>query len=138
MLRDTLGNTFSSFNDEMIDCTVNGECSQCGGCCSNRLPLTDSEIRSIKHYINLHKIKPHVVGIPIANTSIIDITCPFLATDRQTNRCNIYEVRPSICRKFLCTQKGFEDYFNDEEFMKEERHIINMRETFFPSKKNKY
>ena len=35
-----------------------GECSGCGNCCSNCLPVTADEIKIIKAYISRHNIKP--------------------------------------------------------------------------------
>ena len=40
-----------AFLDGIIDLTCNGECTQCGQCCSNLLPMTDEEIATIHKYI---------------------------------------------------------------------------------------
>ena len=33
-------------------------CKGCGGCCSTLLPCSKNEIKTIRHYIKRHKIKP--------------------------------------------------------------------------------
>lgn len=44
-------------NIQITDFTFNGKCSNCGQCCSNLLPLSDSEVKRIKQYIKKHNIK---------------------------------------------------------------------------------
>ena len=76
-------------------------CNRCGKCCANILMLTDEEIHIIKKYIHKHKI-------PIINRNNIllneDVNiCPFLSEDNK--QCNIYEVRPNMCRCFNCNNE---------------------------------
>lgn len=88
--------------------TINGECSKCGQCCGNIIPLSTKEIKRIKNLIRVKKIKPH--RLPAVCMSI-DLTCPFLNLD--TNLCNIYNARPYICKVFKCDKKPtIKDYFN--------------------------
>ena len=76
-------------------CNSKGECSNCGECCTDTLPLSTDEIVKIRNYVNKHKIKEqrHI-------TSNIDMTCPF--RDNLNKKCLIYKVRPLICRNFKC------------------------------------
>lgn len=81
-----------------LNCTVNGQCSGCGECCSDLLPLTKKDIKRLNHYIKKQKI-----GLrPKENDD--DISCPFL---NENNRCNVYEARPMICRVFSCSAPLF-------------------------------
>jgi len=80
----------------------NGECSCCGQCCSNYLPLTQEEIKQIKYYIKKHGIKAQNHLIP--TTAMADLTCPFLDNSKE-KKCTIYEVRPRVCRDFICDPK---------------------------------
>ena len=69
---------------------INGECSKCGRCCSDILPLTSAEIRYMKK--KAKNIKP----------TFREMTCPFLSLD---NSCLIYNNRPYICRTYRCDKK---------------------------------
>ena len=114
---------------QVIDFTVNGECSNCGECCSNLLPLDDVEVRTIKRYIKKHRIKESHSGIPL--NAEIDMTCPFLDNSK-VHKCRIYHIRPKICRFFICNKKT-----NIEEAKAMINcRIINMRETFYERSKN--
>ena len=88
-------------NRKVTDFTKNGECSKCGNCCGNYLPLTTYEIERIKAYIKKHNIKEHLHHFAYG----LDMTCPFL-NDKQM--CNIYKVRPQICRCFRCDKTQIE------------------------------
>ena len=97
-------------------------CNRCGKCCANILILTDEEIHIIKKYIHKHKI-------PIINRNNIllneDVNiCPFLSEDNK--QCNIYEVRPSICRSFNCNPEL------DKNMDYKDVKAINMLLTFGP------
>lgn len=76
--------------------TCNGQCSRCGECCMPVLPLTIDEINTIKDYIKKNNIK---MNNPIRKDGI-HFTCPFYNFDE--HKCDIYEVRPEVCREFLC------------------------------------
>lgn len=89
------------FSDGTYDLTCNGKCTQCGECCSNLLPMTDSEIKTIREYIKANGIKEHKHLLPLV-TPTIDMTCPFLNSDKDKEKCEIYSVRPKICRNFIC------------------------------------
>jgi Fe-S-cluster containining protein len=96
--------TTTSFNDYMTmdksttDLTNKGKCTNCGGCCSNMLPVTTTEIDRIKEYVKENNIKIVTNNSPILNT--VDSTCPFRSN--KLNKCLVYVVRPLICREYKC------------------------------------
>ena len=75
------------------DYTVCGNCSNCGECCSDTLFLDDEEIKQIDDYLKEHKVSQH-------NTGKDNFICPF--RNQLLKKCDIYEVRPYICRFFKC------------------------------------
>ena len=83
--------------NKMIDYTKDNKCSNCGSCCTDFLPLYVHEIRRIREYIEKHNIKEQHHNFMQG----LDITCPF--RDDTNKKCLIYEVRPSICRTFICS-----------------------------------
>lgn len=98
------------------DLTHKGHCTMCGGCCPNLLPLSVSEIETIRAYVAEHGIKPEAGD-----------ACPFLNAERM---CNVYEVRPLICRLFKCNRP--KPPFKHTQLMaKEDREVMNVRTTFF-------
>lgn len=108
--------------------TDNGKCTQCGNCCSRMLPMTDKEIAVIRRYIKKHNIKEFKHGIPLTNP-VLDMTCPFLRTDRNTEKCAIYEVRPAICRCFLCSEPN--GALKHKELYEGIRKPVDVRREFF-------
>lgn len=88
----------------MVDLTNNGVCSRCGQCCSNFIPLTDTERN---HLIDLCKKDDTEVQIKTLEDGRIYMLCPFLIyhPETSTTSCSIYNDRPSICRKFKCDTK---------------------------------
>ena len=97
------------------------KCNQCGKCCANVLMLSKREIDKIKKYI-----KKNNISVINRNNVFLeeDVNiCPFLSED---NKCNIYEVRPSICRSFNCNPEF--DKTMDYKGVK----AINMLLTFGP------
>lgn len=97
----SLEQIMSDMNSGVYDLTCNGECTQCGNCCSNILPMTEDEITTIHKYIKKYHIKEHRHNYPTA-TPTMDMTCPFLNDDKSKEKCEIYSVRPRICREFIC------------------------------------
>ena len=73
--------------------TICGHCSNCGECCSDFLHLDKTEISKIDKYLETHNIKQNNVGANNWN-------CPF--RNETFRKCEIYEVRPQICRVFKC------------------------------------
>ena len=92
------------FSDGTYDLTDNGKCTQCGNCCSNFLVMTDTEIETIHKYIKKHNIKEHRHILPLVEPTL-DLTCPFLNDSKPNEKCDIYEVRPRVCRDFICDPK---------------------------------
>ena len=88
----TLDQIVKEYESGVTDFTENGKCSNCGQCCSDILPVSESEIRTIRKYIKRHNIREakFVVG-PLANQAI-NLVCPF--RNEKDRKCNIYEVRP--------------------------------------------
>ena len=115
-------------NNGTYDFTKNGKCTGCGACCSNLLPMTDDEIRTIRKYIKTHGIKEFKHLLPLANPSV-DMTCPFMDDSKKCDKCMIYEVRPKICRDFICDPKQ-RPMDADLRYMLSAK-IVNVREEFF-------
>ena len=117
-------------NDIMVkDYTCNGKCSNCGECCSNLLPLSRKEVKRIKAYIKKHHIKEQrhngMVGV--------DMTCPF--RDTANKKCLIYEIRPDICRAFMCNH-AHEDIMKAKINLHTIKQPVFMRHEFFGSKED--
>lgn len=101
MKTGTFAQMQEEFNNGTYDLTDNGKCTQCGNCCSNLLPMTDSEIATIRKYIKKHNIRQHRHILPLAEPTL-DLTCPFLDDSKSCEKCTIYVVRPRVCRDFIC------------------------------------
>ena len=110
------------------DYTKNGECTGCGRCCSDLLPLCDEEIAVIRKYIRRKKIEP-CKHLPPTMYPKEDDTCPF--RDDAKKICTIYEVRPMICREFKCDypRKGIR--LNGDVIDVTKYSLRRVRETFF-------
>ena len=91
--------TLENYPDTIQDFTINGRCSNCGGCCSSLLPLSDSEIKDIQKYVDKHHIIDCRTEIVDSNVQL-DLRCPF--RDESHKKCVIYPVRPRICKMFIC------------------------------------
>lgn len=121
---------FEVFKREITDYTADGKCSCCGECCSNLLPLSEHEIKRIHKYIEKRHIKAHKRNLPLAEA--IDMTCPFRNEEKRI--CEIYEIRPLICKLFKCDKEP-----NKEEGIllgEEPRMLVNMRKEFFKEVEN--
>jgi len=110
------------------DNTINGECTGCGECCSNFLPLSDADISRIKKYISRNRIKAQVHTMPTAIPTM-DCVCPFLDISRRDKKCTIYPVRPDICKAFKCNDPL--DVVKHKELYEVEHTPVNVRETFY-------
>lgn len=110
----------------ITDFTVNGKCSSCGQCCSNLLPMSNREVKRIKAYIKQHGIKEQRHNV----ASGIDMTCPF--RDEANRKCLVYEVRPAICRQFMCNHTK-EDIMRAKLNLHEINQVVYMRHEFFGS-----
>lgn len=134
MIKATLfQEVLSDMEAGVFDFTENGECSSCGSCCSNFLPISKSEIKAIQDYIEKNKIKEQRHVVPLA-TPYIDFTCPFRNnTDR---KCEIYAVRPTICRDFKCDKPR--KHIEADRAMYQGRYFLtNVRATFYGKEQGK-
>lgn len=87
----------------IIDCTVlPGVCSKCGNCCSRFLEIYPKEAAKIKKWVRKNRYTPNgeeqFVGEDGKQT--INMMCPF--RNEKEKKCDIYDVRPFICRLFQC------------------------------------
>lgn len=80
---------------------VDGHCIGCGECCTDLLPTTRREIVRLRDYAKKHQLKEHRLPAGAALESV-DLTCPF--RNETTKRCEVYPVRPLICRAFICSR----------------------------------
>ena len=88
----------------MTDFTKDGACSRCGNCCTHHLPLFPEEQKRIWDYIRANHIHPVCHCDPTGTEPFVDFLCPFLEYQDDKASCRIYEVRPAICRSFLCSE----------------------------------
>ena len=107
--------------------TENGKCSNCGQCCSNFLPLSAKEVKTIKRYIKKKGIKEQVNRFPTSDP-IADFTCPFRSNSER--KCLIYEVRPAICRDFQC-DKPMKQISANKALYHGKYMVYEMRSEFF-------
>lgn len=112
--------------DNVYNFTKDGKCSGCGNCCSNLLPMSQKEIDIIHKYIKKHHIKECRHLFPTARPSI-DLTCPFRDNDNKT--CAIYEVRPEICRQFICDSEKRAKH--NRKLLGQTRKVIDVRGEFY-------
>lgn len=112
------------------DCTIDGQCSNCGSCCGNFLPVSDEEIRTIKRYVKKHGIREQIHRYPTAEP-MIDVTCPFRSDTEK--KCLIYEVRPAICRDYRC-DKPRKKIKADRDMYHGRYTVCDMRYQFFRRK----
>lgn len=111
------------------DRTIDGRCSQCGECCSNILPMSQSEVETIKKYIKKHRIVEQRHNAMMAT----DMTCPF--RDEANKRCTIYPVRPEICRQFMCNHT-IEDIKRAKFDLNQKHKAVFMRAEFFKNEED--
>ena len=109
---------------EVIDKTLNGKCSNCGECCSDLLPLSDEEVIKIKKYIKKHHIKEQRHNF----LQGVDLTCPF--RDEANKKCLIYDIRPAICKQFMCNHTQ-EDIKKSKVSFHKQNKVVFMRNEFF-------
>lgn len=117
--------------DEVIvkDFTQEGKCSNCGECCSNCLPLSEAEIQQIHKYIKKHNIKEQRHNFMVGT----DMTCPF--RDNAHRKCLIYEIRPAICREFMCNHTH-DDIMKAKLDIHKINRVVFMRTEFFGNKED--
>ena len=113
----------------VTDFTKGGKCSNCGKCCSNCLPLSKAERKRIRAYIKKHGIKEQRHNV----ASGVDMTCPF--RDEANHKCLIYEIRPAICREFMCN-KPQDELMKSKHYYHRVNRIVFMRAEFFGNRED--
>ena len=108
-------------------CNPDGSCSGCGECCSDFLPLSNDEVKRIKAFVKKHGLKPHHNAVALM-TGAFDVTCPF--RDNEKRQCDIYGIRPEICRSFICSKK-FDEAQDDKKILESQSNPFSMRYEFF-------
>jgi len=116
----------NGLEDKIHDFTKENNCSNCGNCCTNALPMSNKEVDRIKKYIKSNKITEQKHLSPLAKAPI-DWTCPF--RDDKNNICTIYEVRPKVCRLFICNDS--EKAKSNREKLANTTTIRQVRREFF-------
>lgn len=112
--------------DNIYNFTKDGKCSGCGNCCSNLLPMSQKEVDAIRRYIKKHGIKECRHLLPVAKPAL-DMTCPFRDNDKKS--CMIYEVRPEICKQFICDNE--QRMKHNRKLLGQTRSIVDVRSEFF-------
>lgn len=123
----TLREMIDDMERGVYDFTQNGECSNCGQCCSRFLPISAKEVKIIKRYIQKHHIKEQEHRFPTAQP-VQDWTCPFRSETER--KCLIYEVRPAICRDFRCDKPAKQIKANKDMYHGRYQ-VVDMRGEFF-------
>lgn len=127
----TLAQAIDDMKGGVYNFTKDGECSNCGQCCSNFLPISRKEAGTIARYIKKHGIKEHINCPPTAQLTM-DWTCPF--RNEAERKCDIYPVRPAICRDFRC-DKPAKGIMASRDMYEGRYGIADMREMFFGKEK---
>lgn len=123
----TLEEVCRNMNNGLYDFTRNGKCTGCGACCSSLLPISGKEIKEIRRYIKKNHIKEQKHNYP--STVTFDLTCPFLDDSKNKDKCTIYQVRPEICRSFICNDPHGAQ--KSKKLLHKKYEPIDMREMFF-------
>ncbi len=89
------------YNSKITNNCNGKNCSNCGECCTDFLPLTKREAKNIKAYIKKNDVKENIY----VTEDTFDLRCPFYV-DNSDKHCSIYPVRPGICRAFKCCQSA--------------------------------
>lgn len=115
-------------NNGLYDYTKDGKCTGCGACCSTLLPVSGKEIKEIRRYIKKNHIQEQQHNYPVKNLGL-DLTCPFLNDSKKNNKCEIYPVRPEICRSFMCNDPHGAQ--KNKKLLHKKYEPVDMRELFF-------
>lgn len=103
-------------NVKITDNSICGNCSKCGECCTNFLPVTQKEIDEIQKYVIKNNIRPQKQMLIMQNR----LSCPYY----NGKKCLVYEARPLICKKFYCYKKV--DMESARKLTAEKRTTVNM------------
>lgn len=123
----SLAKMWADMESGVTDFTVDGKCSNCGQCCSNILPISQKEIKTIRRYIDEHGIEEQICRYP-TSAPTIELTCPF--RDDSQKKCLIYKVRPAICRDFKC-DKPRQKIYADKAMYHGKYDPVDMRAVFY-------
>lgn len=123
----TIEQMLADMKSGIYDFTKDGECSNCGQCCSDFLPVSEREVAVIRAYVKKHGIREHKNRPPVKEP-VMDWTCPF--RNNAERKCDIYAVRPAICRDFRC-DKPKQEIMANKDLYHGKYGVVNMRETFF-------
>lgn len=123
----TLEQMIENMEHGVYDFTANGECSQCGACCSNFLPMSSKEIKEICRYVKKHHVQEQKRVVPMVDKPF-DLTCPFRSESEK--KCLIYSVRPQICRNFRCDYPRRHIQMN-KELLHKRYQVVDMRKEFY-------
>lgn len=63
----------------------------------------------------------------------VDMTCPF--RDERNKKCLIYEIRPAICRAFMCNHT-YEDIMKAKLDFHKINRVVFMRTEFFGNRED--
>lgn len=118
-----LSDVISDMQRGVMNFTENGECSNCGACCSNLLPMTQYEVKRLRRFIRESGYKGHRSAL-----ALVDMTCPFRNNEKHI--CDIYNIRPTICRDFKCDKPVHGEWAHDELYAWSVR-IVNVRHELF-------
>lgn len=124
----TLAEAFRGMENGLYDYTKNGKCTGCGACCSDLLPISGKEIKEIERYVKKKHIQEQYHNYPVKSLGF-DLTCPFLNDSKSNNKCEIYPVRPEICRSFICNDPH--GACRNKKLLHKKYTPVCMRETFF-------
>lgn len=117
--------------EQVNDFYKEGKCSRCGECCTPFIPITNKEYKIIKKYIKDNDIQKE----NLIDGENVYVRCCFY--NRKEKKCNIYEVRPEVCRRFKCCNSmqqinARKKYFNDRaDINKVGTKIQGMDELFY-------
>lgn len=106
---------------------VDDKCSNCGNCCVDLLPLTKNELERLRRYAREHNLKEHRQA-PFWDPNATDLTCPF--RNQHTQKCEVYPVRPLICRSFTCA-KPLDVAKHDWDEIHKTRQVVSLRYEVF-------
>lgn len=122
MIKGSMKDSFENqYNDTIKNYTILGNCSRCGNCCTDLLCLDSEEIDRIDKYLEKNKIEQH-------NKGKCNLCCPFRNDEKKI--CEIYEVRPDICRVFKC-DKTLEQARAERNQLNYGKEVRSMAQLFF-------
>lgn len=114
--------------ESYVNKCVEGKCSSCGECCTDMLPLNDAEVKRLKAYAERHNLKENRHNL-FWDKNATDLTCPF--RNNELNICEVYPVRPVICREFICSKSLEQAKVDRDSVISQSRSIRSLRYEVF-------